>query len=137
MKIERVTFALGVLAGALIGGRAIKAYDWRTEWNISAPLPVVYEAMTSRAAVREWWPDMELVEDGRTDDLRVGQHRIFPGEAGRHAHHVQLVRAPHQSGFQPPGVRRRRHVPPQSRQRNGLGREGALGILRPAGDSLR
>ncbi len=77
MKIERVAFALGALAGALIGGRAIKAYDWRTEWNIPAPLPTVYEAMTSRAAVREWWPDMELVEDGREDELRVGSPVSF------------------------------------------------------------
>ena len=28
--------------------------------------------MTSRAAVREWWPDMELVDDGKDEDIQVG-----------------------------------------------------------------
>ncbi len=91
MKIERFTFALGALMGALIGGRAIKAYDWRTEWNIPAPLPAVYEAMTSRAAVREWWPDMELVEDGREDGLRVGSTVSF-----------RVHQAPEVARFAPP-----------------------------------
>lgn len=66
-----VPLALGVLAGVSIGSR-VKTYDWRTEWFIPAPLPIVYQAMTSREAVREWWPDMELVEDSGEDELRVG-----------------------------------------------------------------
>lgn len=76
MKV-RTGIALGVLAGALIGSRLIKTYDWRTEWTIPAPLPIVYEAMTSREAVREWWSDMELVDDGGGDELRVGSTVSF------------------------------------------------------------
>ena len=72
-----IACALGVLGGVLIGGRAVKTYDWRTEWTIRAPMPVVYEAMTSRKAVREWWPDMELVEDNGDDDLQVGSTVSF------------------------------------------------------------
>lgn len=68
---------LGAVAGLLIGGRMIKTYDWRTEWSIPAPLPIVYEAMTSREAVREWWPDMELVDDGGGDKLRAGSNVSF------------------------------------------------------------
>jgi uncharacterized protein YndB with AHSA1/START domain len=68
----------GFAAGIFIGGRAIKTYDWRTEWNVPAPLPAVYRAMTSREAVREWWPDMELVEDdGGGDELTVGSEVSF------------------------------------------------------------
>jgi uncharacterized protein YndB with AHSA1/START domain len=64
---------VGVGLGLLLGGRLVKTYDWRTEWFIPAPLPVVYEAMTSRTALREWWPSMQLVDDGGGDDeLRVG-----------------------------------------------------------------
>ncbi|MGH3148306.1 MAG: SRPBCC domain-containing protein, partial [Rubrobacter sp.] len=55
----------------------VKTYDWRTEWTIPAPLPVVYEAMTSREAVREWWPAMELVDDGDGDELKVGSRVSF------------------------------------------------------------
>jgi uncharacterized protein YndB with AHSA1/START domain len=40
-------------------------------------MPVVYEAMTSREAVREWWPDMELVEDNGDEDLQVGSTVSF------------------------------------------------------------
>ncbi len=69
--------AAGVLGGIWIGSRSVKIYDWRTEWIIPAPLPVVYGAMTSREAVREWWPDMELVDDGGDDDLRVGSTVSF------------------------------------------------------------
>ena len=72
-----IVCALGVLGGVLIGGRAVKTYDWRTEWTIPAPMPVVYKAMTSRGAVREWWPDMELVEDNADDDLKVGSTVSF------------------------------------------------------------
>ncbi len=68
---------LGALGGVWIGSRSVKIYDWRTEWTIPAPLPVVYEAMTSREAVREWWPDMELVGDSGDDELRVGSTVSF------------------------------------------------------------
>lgn len=72
-----VALALGALGGVWIGSRAVKTYDWRTEWTIPAPMPVVYEAMTSREAVREWWPDMELADDSGDDDLRVGSTVTF------------------------------------------------------------
>ena len=76
--LGRLLFAAaGALGGVWIGSRSVKIYDWRTEWAIPAPLPVVYRAMTSRAAVREWWPDMELVEDNEEDDLRVGSTVSF------------------------------------------------------------
>jgi hypothetical protein len=68
---------VGALGGIWIGSRSVKLYDWRTQWNIPAPLPVVYEAMTSREAVREWWPDMELVDDSGGDDLKVGSTVSF------------------------------------------------------------
>ena len=69
--------AAGALGGIWIGSRSVKIYDWRTEWIIPAPLSVVYRAMTSRAAVREWWPDMELVDDNEDDDLQVGSTVSF------------------------------------------------------------
>ena len=68
---------LGAGVGLLIGGRTMKTYDWRTEWLIPAPLPTVYEALTSRSAVREWWPSMELVDDGSDDELSVGSTVSF------------------------------------------------------------
>ena len=68
---------IGAGAGLLVGGRAIKTYDWRTEWFVPAPLPIVYEAMTSREALRQWWPDMELIEDRGEDELRVGSSVSF------------------------------------------------------------
>jgi uncharacterized protein YndB with AHSA1/START domain len=66
----------GVLGGIWLGSRSVKTYDWHTEWTIPAPLPIVYEAMTSREAVREWWPDMELVDDSE-GDLSVGSTVSF------------------------------------------------------------
>jgi uncharacterized protein YndB with AHSA1/START domain len=76
--LVRLLFAAaGAWGGMWIGSRSIKIYDWRTEWTIPAPLPVVYRAMTSRAAVREWWPDMELVDDGKDEDIRVGSTVTF------------------------------------------------------------
>jgi uncharacterized protein YndB with AHSA1/START domain len=60
-----------------VGGRAVKTYDWHTEWLIPAPLPTVYEALTSRSALREWWPSMELVDDSGEDELRVGSSVDF------------------------------------------------------------
>ena len=76
--LGRLLFAAaGALGGIWIGSRSVKIYDLRTEWTIPEPLPVVYEAMTSRGAVREWWPDMELVDDSEDDDLRVGSTVSF------------------------------------------------------------
>src|SRR5215216_3963370 len=66
-----IACAIGVVVGIVIGSRAVKIFDWRTEWTIPAPMPVVYEAMTSREAVREWWPDMELVEDNGDGTSRL------------------------------------------------------------------
>jgi uncharacterized protein YndB with AHSA1/START domain len=68
---------VGAGIGLLLGGRLVKTYDWRTEWSIPAPVPVVYEAMTSRSAVRQWWPSMELVDDGGVDELRRGSSVDF------------------------------------------------------------
>src|SRR3712207_1662303 len=39
---------IGVGAGPLAGGRALRTDDWRTEWFGPAPLPTAYDAMTSR-----------------------------------------------------------------------------------------
>jgi hypothetical protein len=61
----------------LLGARLVKTYDWHTEWFIPAPLPVVYDAMTSRSAVRQWWPSMELVDEGGEDELGVGSAVTF------------------------------------------------------------
>ena len=75
--LSRLLFAAaGVLGGIWIGSRSVKIYDWRTEWTIPAPLPVVYEAITSREAVRQWWPDMEIIDDSG-DDLTVGSTVSF------------------------------------------------------------
>ena len=68
---------IGAGAGLLAGGRAIKTYDWRTEWFVPAPLPAVYDAMTSRRALRQWWPSMELVDDGEKDELQAGSSVSF------------------------------------------------------------
>lgn len=68
---------IGAGAGLLMGSRTVKVYDWRTEWFIPAPLPTVYEAMTSRSAVRQWWPSMELVGDDGEDELRAGSSVSF------------------------------------------------------------
>ena len=67
-----LSFLAGAAAGLMVAGRLVKTYDWRTEWSIPAPLPVVYEALTSRSAVREWWPSMQIVDDGGSDRLRPG-----------------------------------------------------------------
>jgi hypothetical protein len=44
--------AVGAGVGLLVGSRAVKTYDWRTEWLIPRSLPIVYEALTSREALR-------------------------------------------------------------------------------------
>jgi uncharacterized protein YndB with AHSA1/START domain len=64
-------------AGLLAGNRLVKTYDWRTEWFVPAPLPTVYEALTSRSAVRQWWPSMQLVDEGGSDELRAGSRVDF------------------------------------------------------------
>jgi uncharacterized protein YndB with AHSA1/START domain len=69
-------FTAGTTAGMLLGARMVKTYDWRTQWSIPAPLPDVYGAITSRSAVRSWWPPMELMDDGE-DQLRVGSTVSF------------------------------------------------------------
>jgi uncharacterized protein YndB with AHSA1/START domain len=71
------TGLIGAGAGLLAGSRAVKTYDWRTEWFIPAPLPTVYEALTSRSAVRQWWPSMQLVDDSGDDGLRAGSRVDF------------------------------------------------------------
>ena len=68
---------IGTGAGLLMGSRTVKTYDWHTEWLIHAPLPTVYEAMTSRSAVRRWWPSMELMDRAGEDALRVGSTASF------------------------------------------------------------
>jgi uncharacterized protein YndB with AHSA1/START domain len=68
---------IGAAAGLLMGSRTVKIYDWRTEWLIPAAPPVVYEAMTSRSALRQWWPSMELVDDDGEDELRAGSSVSF------------------------------------------------------------
>jgi uncharacterized protein YndB with AHSA1/START domain len=68
---------IGAGAGLVVGSRTIKTYDWRTEWLIPASLPTVYEAMTSRSAVRQWWSAMELMDDAKEDELRVGSTVSF------------------------------------------------------------
>ena len=71
------TVLISAGVGFLMGGRIVKTYDWRTEWFIPAPLPTVYDAMTSRSALRQWWPSMELVDDGEKDELRAGSSVSF------------------------------------------------------------
>jgi uncharacterized protein YndB with AHSA1/START domain len=85
-----IAVTVGAAAGMLLGARLVKTYDWRTEWSIPAPLPVVYEAMTSRGAVRQWWPPMELVDDGE-DELSVGSTVSF-----------RVRQAPEVARFAPP-----------------------------------
>lgn len=79
------------LAGLLAGGRLVKSYDWRTDWTVHAPLPVVYAAMTSRSAVRRWWPSMELADDGADDELVEGSSVSF-----------KVHQAPEVARFAPP-----------------------------------
>ncbi|HJQ28851.1 MAG TPA: SRPBCC domain-containing protein [Rubrobacter sp.] len=71
------TGLIGAGVGLLMGSRTVKVYDWHTEWSIPAPLPDVYEAMTSRSAVKQWWPSMELMDDDEEDELRVGSSVSF------------------------------------------------------------
>lgn len=34
---------VGAMVGLFVGARAVKTYDWRSEWFIPAPLSTVYE----------------------------------------------------------------------------------------------
>ena len=68
---------IGAGVGLLMGSRTVKTYDWRTEWLIPAPLPTVYEAVTSRSAMRQWWPSMELMDEADEDQLGVGSTVSF------------------------------------------------------------
>jgi hypothetical protein len=118
----RLPGVVGAGIGLLLGGRLVKAYDWCTEWFVSAPLPVVYEALISWRAVREWWPSMELVEDGSGDELRTGSTVRF-------------------RVHQAPEVARPALWDPLPLHRRGTGAAGARGRLggpeRRAGDPLR
>ena len=78
-NINRLVTAIliGTGAGRLMGSCTVKTYVWRTEWRIHAPLPTVYEAMTSRSAVRLWWPSMKLMDGAVEDALRVGSTVSF------------------------------------------------------------
>jgi uncharacterized protein YndB with AHSA1/START domain len=81
---------IGAGAGLLMGSRTVKTYDWRTEWFVPAPVQAVYEAMTSRSAVRQWWPSMELMDD-EENELKVGSTVSF-----------QVHQAPEIARFAPP-----------------------------------
>jgi uncharacterized protein YndB with AHSA1/START domain len=72
-----VAGAVGVGIGLVLGNRLVKTYDWRTEWFVPAPLPIVYEALTARSAVRQWWTSMQLVDDSGGDGLRAGSRVDF------------------------------------------------------------
>jgi len=72
-----IVAAIGAGMGFLVGSRMVKTYDWRSEWLIPASLPLVYEAMTSREALRQWWASMELVEYDEGDEIRVGSEVSF------------------------------------------------------------
>ena len=82
---------VGAMVGLFVGARAVKTYDWRSEWFIPAPLSTVYEAMTSREALRRWWPSMELADDGGEEKLRVGSSVSF-----------KVHQAPEVAHFAPP-----------------------------------
>jgi uncharacterized protein YndB with AHSA1/START domain len=67
--IGGTALVLGV--GAAIGAvRLRKVYDWRTVWEIDAPVSLVYQALT--AAEENWWPPMQVVSSTRTDPLQEG-----------------------------------------------------------------
>lgn len=80
----------GVVVGILAGNGLIKTYDWRTRWTIPAPITPVYDAMTSRRALRQWWPSMEPVGEG-DEALREGSTISF-----------EVHQAPEVARFAPP-----------------------------------
>ena len=74
--------ALGFGTGAVFGGgKMVQVYDWKTEWNIDAPLPMVYKVMTTPEEQYKWWPSMIVhsvtplpdIPDGRKIEYRVKQ----------------------------------------------------------------
>jgi uncharacterized protein YndB with AHSA1/START domain len=67
----------GAVVGLLIGNRLAKTYDWRTEWSIPAPPSAVYETLTSREALRQWWPSMQLADERKEDKVRPGSSVNF------------------------------------------------------------
>ena len=76
---------IGAGAGLFIGNRIVKTYDWRTEWFIPTPLPVVYEAMTSREALTAVFTKVDppcwataLEEDSREPQaIRVARRHVL------------------------------------------------------------
>jgi uncharacterized protein YndB with AHSA1/START domain len=74
--------ALGFGAGAIFGGgKLVRIFDWQTEWNIDAPLSLVYKALTTPEEQYKWWPSMKVysvtpipgIPDGRIIEYRVQQ----------------------------------------------------------------
>jgi hypothetical protein len=66
-----VDYKSGEGKGTLRDGDA--ATSWRDGSSVQAGIPRYSdEAMTSRSAVRQWWPSMELVDDDGEDELRTG-----------------------------------------------------------------
>jgi uncharacterized protein YndB with AHSA1/START domain len=95
--VRTLAFAVaGFGAGAVFGGgRFVRTYDWETEWQIDAPLPEVYHAMTDPEEQFRWWPNLIIkrvtsipgTSEGHT---LVGEiHQT--GSAGRLAPPFQLV----------------------------------------------
>ena len=51
--------AVGAGIGAIFGGgRLPRMYDWKTEWNIDAPLPEVSRVMSNTSDNKSLWPSM-------------------------------------------------------------------------------
>lgn len=76
--------ALGFGIGAIFGGgKLVRVYDWRTEWNINAPLASVYKVLTTPEEQDKWWPSMKVhrvtpladILEGREIEYRVQQAR--------------------------------------------------------------
>jgi hypothetical protein len=71
--------ALGFGAGTIFGGgKLVRVYDWETEWNIDAPLPIVYKVLNMPEEQYKWWPSMKVhrvtpLADGRIIEYRVQQ----------------------------------------------------------------
>lgn len=70
--------AAGAGVGVVIGGGlAPRVYDWTTEWNIDAPLDVVYEALSR--SENSFWPSMQIariVPDRRAADGQATHYRV-------------------------------------------------------------
>src|SRR5947209_5998121 len=78
LAFAAVGFGVGAVLG---GGRMARVYDWKTEWNIDAPLPQIYAILTTPEEQYKWWPSMAVqsvtplpaVPDGRKIVYRVKQ----------------------------------------------------------------